>query len=204
MKKMTLTGIRFALTFAILIILNGKGICQTALPEILTDGTLNEQMDYIQERTRIYENYRAIREDMFQKIKGNAVDSLARAKREINNLNGTALILNYKIDSLITSLETIKIDLDETTATKNSMRLFGMEVNKIAYNSIMWIMIAGLFCILAIGFLAFKRNLIVTKQTKKEVEDLKDEFEAYRKAAREAREKMSMDHFNELKKLRGG
>jgi uncharacterized membrane-anchored protein YhcB (DUF1043 family) len=68
----------------------------------------------------------------------------------------------------------------------------------------MWTIVAGLVAILVIGFLAFKRNLSVTFNTKKELRELKDEFEAYRKTSREAREKMSMDHFNELKKLRGG
>jgi hypothetical protein len=39
--------------------------------------------------------------------------------------------------------------------------------------------------------------------TKKEFQDLKVEFEAYRKTSREAREKLTMDHFNEIKKLKG-
>jgi uncharacterized membrane protein (DUF106 family) len=64
--------------------------------------------------------------------------------------------------------------------------------------------IAGLLTILAMGFIAFKRNMVITIRTKKEFEELKNEFEAYRKASREAREKMSMAHFNEIKKLKGG
>jgi uncharacterized membrane-anchored protein YhcB (DUF1043 family) len=89
------------------------------------------------------------------------------------------------------------------TKTKNSISLMGIEINKLAYNAVMWIIIAVLAGILAVGFLVFKRNHVVTTHTKKEFEDLKREFEAYRKASREAREKMSMAHFNELKKLRG-
>ena len=53
--------------------------CQTAMPEVLDTGTLDNQFTYIHERTRIYENYRAIREDMFQKIRSNAMDSLTAA-----------------------------------------------------------------------------------------------------------------------------
>jgi len=68
----------------------------------------------------------------------------------------------------------------------------------------MWMIIAGLLTILAMGFIAFKRNMVITIRTKKEFEELKNEFEAYRKASREAREKMSMAHFNEIKKLKGG
>ncbi|MCU0462015.1 MAG: hypothetical protein MUF36_08390, partial [Bacteroidales bacterium] len=57
--------------------------------------------------------------------------------------------------------------------------------------------------LLATGFLAFKRNLAVTRNTKKELDELKTEFEAYRQKTRLEREKMSMDHFNELKRLKG-
>lgn len=56
--------------------------------------------------------------------------------------------------------------------------------------------------ILLIGFLIFRRNLIVSKHTKNDLEELKAEFEEYRKQSRLAREKMSMDHFNEIRRLR--
>ena len=203
MRRLYQNIIRVAIIFTMLISLPEKGISQTPIPDILSNSPLKEQMDYIQERTRIYENYRAIREDMFQKIKDNAIDSLTKSKTEINDLKDLNLILNHRIDSLSTSLQTTKYNLDEITATKNSIRILGMEVNKISYNSIMWIIIAGLLALLALGFLVFKRNMVTTLHTKKELEELNNEFEVYRQTTREAREKMSMAHFNELKKLKG-
>jgi predicted Holliday junction resolvase-like endonuclease len=176
---------------------------QTSLPEVLSKGTLKEQLDYINDKTRIYEEYRAIREDMFQKIKNNSADSLNGAKAVIAGLKGNIRARDVKIDSLKASLVSVKGDLDQMTQTKNSISLLGIEINKLAYNAVMWIIIAILAGALVIGFMVFKRNRIVTIHTKKEYEDLKKEFEAYRKASREAREKMSMAHFNELKKLRG-
>ena len=182
----------------------GKGNGQATMPDELNKNTLKEQMNYIGEHTRIYENYRAIREDMFQKIKGNVSDTLSAAKSTIVRLNNLTSTLNHTIDSLNTTLETTKTKLENITRTKNSIRLLGLEVNKLIYNTIMWTIVAGLVAILVIGFLVFKRNLSVTINTRKEFRELKDEFEAYRKTSREAREKMSMDHFNELKKLKGG
>ena len=201
MNKLKITSALFIL----LLIMSGiKVTCQTAMPDALIQNSLTEQMNYIQEKTRIYENYRAIREDMFQKIKGNALDSLSSAKKRIVELNLLAKRLNYTIDSINTSFQKTKIELAEATRTKNNIRVFGSEVNKILYNTILWTVIAGLLVILGIGFMAFKRNLVVASCTRKDIKELKEEFEAYRKSSREAREKMSMDHFNELKKLRGG
>jgi uncharacterized membrane-anchored protein YhcB (DUF1043 family) len=79
----------------------------------------------------------------------------------------------------------------------------GLEVNKAAYNRIMWTILFGLVAALVAGFLVFKRNLTIISNTKKEFQELKDEFETYRKTSREAREKMTMAHFLEMKKLKG-
>jgi hypothetical protein len=204
MKEISHSQIRFVSILALLVMTFMKLSGQETMPDVLNKNTLKEQLNYIEERTRIYENYRAIREDMFQKIKGNISDTLSAAKRKIAGLSNTTLKLNHTIDSLNTALETTKKILEDITRTKNSIRLLGLEVNKLIYNTIMWLIVAVLAAILAIGFLVFKRGLSVSVKTKKELQELKDEFEAYRKTTREAREKMSMDHFNELKKLRGG
>jgi uncharacterized membrane-anchored protein YhcB (DUF1043 family) len=68
----------------------------------------------------------------------------------------------------------------------------------------MWTILGGLLALLLLGFLVFQRNLSTTSNTKKEFQELKNEFEAYRKTTREAREKLTMDHFNEIKRLKGG
>jgi hypothetical protein len=203
MKTMNQSQTRFVLISVILFMTVTKGNGQTIIPDVLNNNTLKEQLNYIEEHTRIYENYRAIREDMFQKIRGNISDSLTYAKNKITGLNNLTSNLNHIIDSLNTKFETTKIKLDEATRTKNSIRILGIEVNKLTYNTTMWTIVTGLVVILVLGFLLFKRNRSITVSTIKESRMLKDEYEAYRKTAREAREKMSMDHFNELKKLRG-
>jgi hypothetical protein len=204
MKEINQSPIRFISILAIVLMAVIKVSGQATMPDVLDKNTMKEQLKYIEERTRIYENYRAIREDMFQKIKENISDTLTAAESKIAGLNIRTLTLNHTIDSLNTTLEATKTRLEEITRTKNSIRVLGIEVNKLSYNAIMWTIVAVLAAILAIGFLAFKRNLIITINTKKELKELKDEFEGYRKTSREAREKMSMDHFNELKKLKGG
>jgi len=203
MGKMNFAGIRIAFAFGLITMFPFAGYAQTAIPDMLQNGTLKQQMDFVQEKTRIYEDFRAIREDMFQKMKGNSLDSLKAAKSEIKGLKNDTKRLNLTIDSLSASVGTIRADLEQMTKTKNSISLMGIEINKNAYNGVLWTIIVALAGLLTAGFMAYQRNHKVTSQTKKECDELKKEFEAYRKASREAREKMSMTHFNELKKLRG-
>jgi hypothetical protein len=195
--------IRSVLIITVLIIAVMKAECQTPMPDVLLKNSLKEQLNYLDEHTKIYETYRAIREDMFQKLKGNVSDTLSAVKIKITGLYLTRSVLTMKIDSLTKTLASTNTRLDEITKSKNSIRVIGMEINKSSYNTVMWTIIAGLLAALVFGFLAFKRNMIILSDTKKEFQDLKDEFEAYRKTSREAREKMTMAHFLEVKKLKG-
>ena len=202
MKKTTHLFIRSLLLICSLI-LTLKAAGQTSLPDELVKNPLKEQLKYLEDKTRIYETYRAIREDMFQKIKNNVTDTLSAANRKISGLNKTTSILKHTIDSLSTTLETTKTSLDEMTRTKNSIKVIGLDVNKLTYNKLMWTILVALIAALVMGFLAFKRNLSNIIDTKKDFQELKVEFEAYRKTSREAREKLTMDHFNEMKRLKG-
>jgi hypothetical protein len=203
MNEMYNSQSRFVLILSILVLASIKVNCQTTIPDVLTKNSLKEQMNYLEERTKIYENYRAIREDMFQKLKGNIADTISVAKNNIAALSIETEILKHSIDSLSGYLKTVQTNLEDITRTKNSIKVLGIEVSKVIYNLIMWTILALLTGSIIMGFLLFKRNLSITNNTKKEYQELKDEFEAYRKTSREAREKMSMDHFKEIKKLKG-
>jgi uncharacterized membrane-anchored protein YhcB (DUF1043 family) len=194
---------RYALILVILSITFIKATSQ-ALPDVFQQNSLKEQLNFLDEHTKIYDNYRAIREDMFQKLKGNVSDTLSTLENKIAGLNRTKSSLNQTIDTLKKNLDATKTRLDEMTKTKNSISVLGLQVNKTAYNNTMWIIVGGLIAGLLIGFLIFKRNLSAIFNTKKEYQELKNEFEAYRKTSREAREKLTMDHFNEIKRLKGG
>jgi len=196
--------VRCILIITVVIVTAMKVTGQAVMPDELIKNPLKEQLKYLEGRTIIYENYRAIREDMFQKLKSNVNDSLSAADKKIAGLKKTASELNLSLDSLRANLQLTKTTLEEMTRTKNRLKVIGLNVNKDTYNGIMWTILGGLVALLLIGFLVFQRNLSTTSNTKKEFQELKNEFEAYRKTTREAREKLTMDHFNEIKRLKGG
>jgi len=194
---------RFVLIFAAVIMAAASAKSQTVIPAELTGNALKEQIKYLEEHTRIYENYRAIREDMYQRLNTNILDSLTANKGKIVDLKNITITLKDENDSLRTLQELTAKNLEEMTATKNSIKVLGIEVNKRSYNSIMWILVAGLICVLSLGFIVFRRCIVTSFRTGKELEKLRNEFEAYRQSSRIAREKLEMDHFNEIKKLKG-
>lgn len=175
---------------------------QAKMPEELTTATIPGQINYVEDHTRIYDNFRAIREDIYQKLNKNILDSLTAEKNKVAELKNNTAALDSKTDSLNVLLASTRQQLEEVTATKNKIRVLGLEINKTAYNAIMWILVGGLILLMAIGFMIFKRNLVVLLRTEKDLKELKEEFAAYRQSSRIAREKVEMDLFRANQKLK--
>jgi len=175
---------------------------QTTMPEVMDTGTLGDQLNYIHERTRIYENYRAIREDIFQKMRRNTMDSLEAVKLNINNLTILLSESNAEIDSLNRDLQTTKEELALAIKNKNSMSFLGTTMSKTYYNTIMWSVIIALIVILVLLFLSFTRNRTITIQIRKDLNEVREEFDEYRTSSRERYEKLVVSHFNEIKRLK--
>lgn len=175
---------------------------QYVTPSILDTASLESQLTYIQERTRIYNDFRAIREDIFLKMKGNALDSLNEAKLEIATLNSRLTERNFQIETLNSDLGRAKNERDEAIRNKDSFSFLGMQLNKIFYNTIVWFIILGLAVLAVSLFLLYKRTRIITVQTKKEFNEIQDEFEAHKKSSREKYEKLVVSHHSEIMKLK--
>ena len=135
-KLLLLTVITFSVTMA---------TGQTRMPDELTTGTIREQINYIENKTRIYDDFRAIREDMFRKINSNILDTLNAEKTRIAELKILTSALNSKTDSLNTLLESTRKNLENVTATKNQISVLGLGINKKTYNALMWICRAAAF-----------------------------------------------------------
>jgi hypothetical protein len=175
---------------------------QTPPSDVLQNGTLSEQLDFVQNRTIIYDNFRAIREDMFQTIKRNSLDSLQNAKSNLQDMSAQMNSRKREIDSLSTLLSSTRNELNQAVENRDNIVFLGMPMNKMSYNLFVWVAIGSLSILLILGMLLYNRNRNITVQTLDEVENLKKDFEDYKVSSRERREKLVMEHFNEIKKLK--
>ena len=178
-------------------------VTQKTVLETLQTDPLATQVEVLTRRTRIYENVRGVREDYFQLITANSVDSLNAEKEKNRILGSNVTRLKTTVDSLSNVLTTTYEELASLNKTKDSMYFLGKEVNKKAYNSIMWTVIFILLALLVFGAIAFKRNLVNTKNTKNEFEALQAEYEDYKQKTRIEKEKINVEHFREIQRLKG-
>jgi hypothetical protein len=194
-------------TVLAVIILNLSSIyctlAQTNIPVVLDTATLRQQLDYMNERMNIYNGYRAVRDDIFLKMNRNSLDSLNTSKREISQLEASLATIQSDMASLQNTLQQTIEERDLAIKNKNSLSFIGIQMNKAAYNSIMWIIILVLVVLLAFLFLMFKRGFVVTRQTTKDLEEIREKFETYRQQSRERYEKLVVQHHQEVLKLKG-
>lgn len=201
-KRTTLPSIGLALMLLPVLVLPSPA--QYVTPAVLDTTDMETQLDYIQERTRIYNDYRAIREDMFQKFKGNVLDSLNSFKLQIATLNSRLAEREFTIETLNSDLNRANNDREEAYRNRDSLTFLGIQMKKGVYNTIMWCVVLGLAVLSAFVFLLFKRSRVVTVQSRKELKELQEEHETYRKTSREKYEKLVVNHHNEIMKLKRG
>lgn len=169
---------------------------------VLDSASLEAQLDYLQQKTRVYDGFRAIREDVFQKANKNAIDSLNAEKLEVARLNSELSERKFEIETLNANLSRAKSERDQSIRTKDSFVFLGKEVQKGVYNTVMWIIVVVLLIGSVFLFLLFKRSYSVTTQTNKQLKALQEEFEEYRKSSREKYEKLVISHHNDIMKLK--
>jgi uncharacterized membrane-anchored protein YhcB (DUF1043 family) len=189
--------------FIALYFLNTGFLNAQSQPEVLNEGTLQEQYEYLNERTNIYNNYRAIREDMFQKVRRNSLDSLNQAYNEIQNQIRLKEQAIEEKEAIAVALAETEVERDQAIRDRDSLFLFGIPLSKTFYNVLLWSIIIVLAVLTIIVFLMFFRSNRITREKTKDLKELQDEFDEYRKNSRERFEQQSIDHFNELKRLKG-
>ena len=175
---------------------------QAGILAVLDSATLEAQIEYVHQNTRVYNNFRAIREDVFLKMKGNVIDTLNEEKLLVAQLNSRLTERGFQIETLNTDLGRIQNERDEAITNKNSLTILWISMNKPVYNSVMWFIVLGLAALAVIMLVLFKRSHLVTSQTKNELQTTQKEYEEYRRNAREKYEKLVVTHHHEIMRLK--
>ncbi|MEE4177603.1 MAG: hypothetical protein V2I46_08845, partial [Bacteroides sp.] len=121
------------------------------------DVTLRGQYEEVQRRTRIYDGFRAIREDMFQDLRRQSLDSLNQARQRISALEGELQEVNARLDQQAGQLEEAEAARDQAIANKDSIPFLGKPLKKGFYNALVWSII-GILALLALVMLVVSRN----------------------------------------------
>jgi len=202
MKRIIFKNTAILLFTGLFISMNQVVDAQSGASAVLDSALLEAQLDYIHENTRVYNDYRAIRDDIFLKLRRNVKDTLNATKLEVEELNSRLSERNFKIETLNTNLTSTNNEKEEAIKNRDSLSFLGIQMKKGLYNVIIWLVILGLAALTVIVLLLFRRSNQVTKKVKKELQTIQEEFDLYRKSSREKYEKLVVSHHSEIMRLK--
>jgi hypothetical protein len=168
----------------------------------LSKGTIEEQFEYITNRSTRYQDFKVIKETSLKTLQSNILDTLKKLKNNLKENNTLMASHKANIDSVKAQLQSTNNKLDETYREKNSIRFLGMLMSKEAFTKMMWIIVGILAIVLAIFVILFKRSNKVTLLNKATLQETREEFDKYRKRALEREQELSRNHLAELNKYR--
>jgi len=166
----------------------------------LTEGTIDNQFEYVIQRSNNYEDYKVVKKTWLYALKAHTIDTLKVVQQ---NLSDTKLVVKNQAEEI----KILKDNLASTNATlstvkeeKNNMSLFGMQMSKTGYSALMWSFIAILLALLLLFIYKYRNSNIITKQAKKSLEDTEREFDEHRSIALEREQKVRRQLQDEINK----
>jgi len=192
------------LIFSFLIILNLAAQQTDATSEqdklSLTEGSIENQFEYVIQRSNSYQEFKVVKKVWLQQLKSHVIDSLNQVKSEVVK---SAEVINQQAEELSQikdDLNNTKLKLDSTITEKDSMQLFGLQLSKSSYSSLMWSIVAILLLLLLLFIYKFNASNSITNATKKKLVEVEDEYEEHRRVALEREQKVRRQLQDEINK----
>lgn len=174
----------------------------------LNNGTIDNQFEYVLRKSGNFKGtngqaYEAVKRSMFFTLRAHTIDSLNTLKSKLENSKNTTETQQKEINALKTKLNSTQSTLEATNSEKNSMSLLGMQMSKTNYNVLMWTIIAALLALFILFVYKFKSSNAVTRDAKKALQEIEDEFDEHRRIALEREQKVRRQLQDEINKQKG-
>ena len=176
----------------------------TPIQELSLDsGTIDNQFEYVIRRSNSWQDFKVIKKNWMYTLKAHTMDSLKALHEQLDATKKVVETQKSEIDELRTNLGNTQSTLDATNLEKDSMTLFGLQMSKGAYNTLLWSVIAGLFVLLLVFIYKFRNSNAVTRAAKLALEETEQEFEEHRRVALEREQKVRRQLQDEINKQKG-
>lgn len=192
-----------------LIIFNLSHQTKAQTPEKVTDeeeklslnsGSLDNQFEFVIQRSNNYQEYKVVKKTWLYSLKAHTLDSLKAINKNLVDTQAIVDNQNKEITKLKSSLSNTQESLDETNLEKDSMSLFGLQMSKSGYNTLLWSIIGALLALLLLFIYRYKNSNAVTKEAQTALSETEEEFEDHRRVALEREQKVRRQLQDELNK----
>ncbi len=167
----------------------------------LDSGSLNQQFEYVKNKSNTYNDFKVIKITRLNKMWKNALDSLAENKKKLVSSQRTVVSQKTTIDELNNNVTNLQEQLASVTEEKDSISLIGIPMAKKNYHGLMWTMVFTLLTMLGIAIYKFKDSNKVTVRVQKDYKDIHEDFELFKTKSLEKERKLKRELQTELNKV---
>ena len=167
-----------------------------------TKKSIENQFEEIYKKSNSYQAYKIIKKRYYQDLKQNTLDSLEQSKKIISDKDRLLFTQKNKLkkDSILLSKTTL--ELKDSIKREKSISFLGILVSKKFYNLLLWGIVIILLMSLSLFIVKFIRNNRTTKKAQRNVIDLEEEFELFRKKSVQREQKLRRQLQDEINKQR--
>lgn len=181
-SKRTLTSLLFSL-FLIAGSLYGQSNSTKA-------DSLDKQFEAMLKTSNNFQDYKVIKQYKISDLRTATLNEINTLSGEIETLKEKKEEQSRELVQLQEKLESTNIDLEAAEKSKDEFSWMGAQIQKGTYQGVVYGIIIILVLILVFFILRYKNSIVVTSQTKKNLEQMEREFDEYRKKALDTQQKL--------------
>ena len=167
-----------------------------------TQKSIENQFEEIYKKSNSYEAYKIIKKRYYQDLKQNTIDSLKQSKKIISDKEHLLFTQKNKLEKDSILLSKTTLELKKSIKREKSISFLGILVSKKIYNLLLWGIVIILLMSLSLFIVKFIRNNRTTKKAQRNVIDLEEEFELFRKKSVQREQKLRRQLQDEINKQR--
>jgi hypothetical protein len=172
--------------------------------QVSTQTTIDEKFAELIENSNNFKGYKVVDTGELTTLQNLTSKRIAELKEEIAASKEADLAYNQKIAKLNADMKSLEAKLNQVTAEKDAITFLGFPFSKTSYKSIMWGVVGILILALALFVVRFKKSNVHTKEARKNLAELEQEFDSYRAKALEKEQRLGrqlQDEKNKQMKL---
>ncbi len=168
----------------------------------LNESSIDGQFRYVMQRSDDVDDFEMVKRWHLYTLKKHVQDSLD-AKQALLDSTVAQVVAGQKcIDSLRQANNVVSEKYRAAVVQKETLYFLGIPMHKSGYHKLVWSLIVVLLVATALSLMLFQRSNLVTRETKNSLDELRAEFESFRKRALEREEGIVRKYHNEINKLK--
>ncbi|MEN7546718.1 hypothetical protein AAG747_02285 [Rapidithrix thailandica] len=161
-------------------------------------GSLDDHFKYLKDKSNNYETYKVIKKNRLESFWNVVTDSVHELKGKLDEANQKIVAQQSNIEQLNGNLKTRDQALEESNYYSDHIKVIGIDFSKGSYITMNFVVIIVLIAAVGVIFYRFRDANMVATEKRKEYDDIVENFEEYKKQAREKQIKLKRDLQTEL------